>query len=659
MIPGIAAFTALLQLVSAPAGTGTSAGTFPQLMAIKYGLADSIPAEGQVPQADYQFVLRSQLPAGCTVLSAAKANNGKVWVVTDAGVFQQSGGSTATVVVPTLSRAGQIEISAGTKINYVCSDSQGHIWAATTSGVYVTDGANWWERLNRKDGMPYDSVNCVHLAPNGDVWGGTPEGAWRLRDGKYRYFWGKRWLPGNNIASIWTDSRGHTWFQTDGGVGSIFEEKMTLAKKAEHFDSITQQRHNRHGYIGLIHLKTPGDPTAGANYEAADSDGLWTAYYVAAQCFRYASTHSANARQEAKKSFDALLELERVSGIPGYPARSMVTEEEIKAGIKGFNPDALVHVPGEKDKYWVKSPVVKGLWLKTDTSSDTLDGHFFAWYLYHDLVADATEKKYIEALVRRSMDSIIKNNYTLIGHSGRKTRWGVWGPQFLNDDPEWIDQRGINSLDLLSHLKLSYHLTGDRKYQQAYDEMIEKYHYLQNTLLLRRGNLGDWWEINHSDDQLAAITFYPLLMLEKDPAKRRILVQSFARTWEDNENGDITQRAEHSSFYNFNYGALTGNYCDAEIGVQDLQDWPWDMVDWNINNSQRHDVKIWHKPGTDFEHDSHLDRVVPSSERWVKRWNGNPWQGDGGSNGGIEQDGSTWLIAYWMGVYHGFIKQNQ
>ena len=59
MIPGIAAFTALLQLVSAPAGTGTSAGTFPQLMATKYGLADSIPAEGQVPQADYQFVLRT------------------------------------------------------------------------------------------------------------------------------------------------------------------------------------------------------------------------------------------------------------------------------------------------------------------------------------------------------------------------------------------------------------------------------------------------------------------------------------------------------------------------------------------------------------------------------------------------------------------------
>ena len=29
-----------------------------------------------------------------------------------------------------------------------------------------------------------------------DVWAGTAEGAWRLRDGQFRYFWGRRWLPG-------------------------------------------------------------------------------------------------------------------------------------------------------------------------------------------------------------------------------------------------------------------------------------------------------------------------------------------------------------------------------------------------------------------------------------------------------------------------------
>lgn len=660
MIPGFALSAALLLLSGSSPGKSSMGNGFPQLLSTKYESSSTLPSEAHRPEPDLSFVHRAALPSGRHILSAARAPfSGAVWIVTDSGTYRQQGDTMVPLAVPTVSRASQLPIPAGTSIRSVCSDTLGHIWAATSTGVYVTDGADWWERLDRKDGVPYDDVNCVHLAANGDVWGGTPEGAWRLRAGNFRYFWGKRWLPGNRVTAIWSDAHSRVWFDTDGGIGSIEEQKMTLGKKAEHFDSITQLRHNRRGYIGLIHLKVPGDPTGGADYEAADSDGLWTSYYVAAMCYRYAVTHSPQARAEAQRSMNAMLELERLSGIPGYPARSVATDQEIKDGIRGYNPDQKVFVPGETDKYWVRSPVEKGVWLKTDTSSDTMDGHFFAWYLYHELVADAAEKKKIEGIVQRAVDSIMAHDYTLIGHTGRKTRWGVWGPQFLNDDPNWAEQRGLNSMEILSHLKVAYSMTGNKKYERAYDELIEKHHYLQNSLLIRRGTLVDWWEINHSDDQLATIAFYPLMMLEKDPARRRILLQSLARTWENSANGEQTQRAEHSSFYNFAYGAMSGNACDAELGVTDLQDWPWDMVDWSINNSQRHDLKILHHADSDYEHNSHLDHVVPSSERNVKRWNGNPWQGDGGNDGRIEQDGSTWLIAYWMGVYHGYIRADQ
>lgn len=659
MFRGIGLCAVLLLLPCFAGGGPASRLTFPQLMATKYGLSSSLPADGHRPKPDLSFVRRSGLPSGCRILSAARAIGGIAWIVTDSGVYRQQGDQVAALALPTVSRASQAPTPAGLRINFVCSDRLGHIWAATSQGVFITDGADWWERLDRQDGVPYDDVTCLHLAGNGDVWGGTVEGAWRLRAGRFRYFWGKRWLPGNRVTAIWSDAHARVWFDTDAGIGSIEEQPLTLARKAEHFDEITQQRHSRRGYIGLTHLKAPGDPAGGAYYEAADSDGLWTAYYVAAMAFRYAVTHSAQAREQARRSMNAMLELERLSGIPGYPARSVATEAEIKQGIRGYNPEQTVHVPGETDKYWVKSPVEPGVWLKTDTSSDTMDGHFFAWYMYHELVADAEEKKKIEALVRRAIDSIMANNYTLIGHTGRKTRWGVWGPQYLNSDPEWADERGINSLEILSHLKVAHHLTGDVKYEHAYNELIEKHHYLQNTLLIRRGSLVNWWGLNHSDDQLVTIAFYPLMMIEKDPDRRRILLQSLARTWEDSVNGEQTERAEHSSFYNFAYGAMSGSSCDSELGVADLRDWPWDPVDWTVRNSQRHDVKVMVHAGTDTEHDSHLDRVLPSSERWVKRWNGNPWQGDGGSDGSIEQDGSTWLIAYWMGVYHGYIRRDE
>ncbi len=633
--------------------------TFLQLISTKYPDKNAMPENFQRPASAYNFVNRSKLPAELKILSAARAKNGAVWIVTNQGVYKSTGSDYGRLEIPDISRATHLKIPKDLQIAAVTNDSQGLIWAATTNGLYITDGEDWWQQIDRKDGMPYENLTCVHLAPNGDVWCGSREGAWRLRDGKFRYFWGKRWIPDNRVSAIWSDAAGKVWLDTDGGAACIEERPMTLAEKAAHFDRITQERHFRRGYIGLTHLLVPGDPSKGAHYEAADSDGLWTGYYTAAMALRYAATKDPAARQQAQQSMNAMLELERLSGIPGYPARSVATEEEIKAAIRGYDPNATVKVPGEKDKYWVRSPVDKNVWCKTDTSSDTMDGHYFAWFLYYEYVADNEEKAKIVAIVRRATDYIMKNNYVLIGHTGRKTRWGVWGPQFLNEDPAWFEQRGLNSMEILSHLKVAYTLTGDRKYLKAYEELIEKYHYLQNTLLVRRGHLGDWWEINHSDDQLAYIAYYPLLILEKDPNRRRLLTESLARNWEDSSSGEQTMKQEHSSFYNFAYGAMTGNYCAPEEAAADLQDWPWDMLDWKVKNSQRSDVKILHHPGAAYSKLFHTDRVLSSAERPLKRWNASPWEGDGGTDGTIEQDGSTWLIGYWIGVFHGYIGRDQ
>lgn len=630
---------------------------FLQLHSTRYAVASALPADVRRPNPAADIRGSEGLPAGCRALSAARSADGTQWVVTDAGAFVSHGGPFSLLQAPAISAGNHLPIPADTRIAFVAADPPGHIWAATNHGVFVTDGGDWWQRMDRTDGAPYDDLICLHLAPNGDVWAGSAEGAWRLRDGRYRYFWGKRWIPGNRVSSIWTDARARTWLETDGGFACIEERPTRLVDKAAHYDRLTQERHNRRGYIGNIHLKVQGDPTRGWSYEAADSDGLWTGYYVAAMSLRYAATHDQAARRQARRSMSAMLELERLSGIPGYPVRSIATDVEIREGIRGYDPTSTVRVPGETDKYWVRSPVDPHVWCKTDTSSDTMDGHFFAWYLYAEHVADAAEKARVAAVVRRAMDHIIRNDYVLVGHTGRKTRWGVWAPRFLNDDPEWFEQRGINSLSILSHLKVAEHVTGDPKYGRAYEDLIRKHHYLENTLLTRRGALGQWRTINHSDDQLACIAYYPLLRLEKDPARRRLLVQSLARTWEGSPGPEQPIRLQRSSFYNFAYGAITGNPCSPEDGIADLEDWPWELVDWTVRNSQRHDVEVRREPGIDDP--IQLNRVVPPSERFLKRWNANPWSADGGSDGMAEHDGSTWLIAYWLGVFHGYIAHDR
>jgi hypothetical protein len=355
---------------------------------------------------------------------------------------------------------------------------------------------------------------------------------------------------------------------------------------------------------------------------------------------------------------NALLDLERLSGIPGFPARAVVLDEELAAGARGFNPDARVHAPGETARVWYRPPGgPPDLWCKGDTSSDEIDGHYFAWYLYHDLVADDDEKAEVRAVVRRVTDWILTNGYTLVDHTGRKTRWGIWAPELINQDPFYYTLRPLNSLEILAALKIAAHITGDARYQEHYDRLIEDHHYLLNGLMMRRGLSGRWSDINHSDDNLLFLAYYPLLCLEDDPARRRLLVQSLTRVWEDGY-AEQSLRPERNPFYNFVYGAMTGRPCDVDEAVETLCDWPWELIDWTVKNAHRHDVVVRHQPGI-HRHATQLDRVLPISERSQGRWNASPWTPDGGSDGLREHDGVAWSLAYWLGVYHGLLSPEE
>jgi hypothetical protein len=629
--------------------------TFPQLIATRYPAGTPLPAGVVKSAPNYDFVDHAKLPAGAAILSAARTANGAVWIVTDKGAFRAADNRYVPLEPPRLLKPHQPLINEDTFVTCVAADRDGHIWAGTTHGLYATDGANWWTSLDRRDGMPIEDVRCLYLAPNGDIWGGTDEGAWRLREGRFRYFWGRRWLPGNHIKSIWGDEHGRAWMETDGGYSCIEERQMTFGQKARAFNDLTQKWNNRHGFINERTLKTPGDVN-GSVYEVSDNDGLWNAIYVGAMAFRYAATKEPEAKRQAWEAVNAMLELERLTGISGFPARAVITDEEIAAGNTGYNAAETVRVKGETDPIWFRSKVEKNVWCKGDTSSDELDGHYFAWLVYSDLVATPEEKQKIAATCRRVTDNVIAGGYNLIGHTGRKTLWGVWAPEYLNDDPAWWDQRPLNSLEILSYLKAAQHLTGDEKYARHYEKLIREHHYLLNALEYRNRNLGEWQNINHSDDEMAYMAYYILLTLEKDPDRRRLLLQSFRNTWE--ENGVVQSlKPERSPLYNYLYGGLTGRPCAPDEAGETLEEWPWDRIEWTMRNSQRQDVTF--KEGRGLHATSELTHVLPISERSLHRWNGNPFSPDGGSDGRAYDDGAAWLLGYWAGVYYGYLPSER
>jgi hypothetical protein len=569
-------------------------------------------------------------PPGVT-LHAVVSDAGGMWVATDHGLFRLTGNNLELEAVPDHSSWGRL---LSPNIQCLAEDKSGTLWIGTDRGVNLYRAGEWQE-ITGKEGLPVLDVRTITPGPDGSVWFGTPQGAARLLDGKWRYYAGKRWLPDDRVNEIAVDQNGDAWIATQGGVVWIEYRKMTLARKAAHYEEITAARHNRRGYVTECALRTPGDVSSFV-HEAEDNDGLWTSLYVASQCFRYGVTRDPAARASAKKSMDALLFLVDVTGIPGFMARAVKEKDE---NCVGYSPD--------EPNWQHVNPKYPNIFWKDDTSSDEVDGHYLAWYLYSTLVADAGEKHRIAEVCRAVTNHIIDHGYYLVGPSGKPTTWGVWAPEKLNsNDRDWSDEHGLNSLEILSHLKVAIALCGDQKFKAAYRDLIEKQHYVLNTVGQKL--LPPFGADNHSDDELAWCAYYPLLMLEKDPDLLRLYRLSLERT-------QRILQPQGSPFYDFLYGAATGHPCDAETGAEWLRNAPWELIEWTTINSHRADVQIAVVRGR--EREVQLTRVLPNSEREVTKWNSNPYQADGGAEGREELDGSFWLLPYWLGRYHGIISE--
>jgi hypothetical protein len=480
--------------------------------------------------------------------------------------------------------------------------------------------------------LPTSDLTVINVQTPSVTWVGTRQGAVRLtRDNQFReYFAGLRWLPDDHVTGIGVESNDGsvTWIETPKGFARIEDVSMTLDDKSRAFVDRIQARHNRWGLTATSHLRVPGDLSTN-QMVSSDNDGLWTAMYVVAECFRYRVTGAADARANARRGMQAIVRLESISGKPGFPARSFIN---VKSDAQ----------PGDGE--WHDTPDKEWRW-KGDTSSDEIVGHYFVYPLYLELVADESEKAELRAVIDRITNHILDNNYQLIDVDGRKTTWGWWGPDVIWEDP---DETGLRALHILSHLRVAIDMTANSKfrarYQSAYDDLIKthRYHWLtRNQKVIIPGS------VNHSDDELAFLSYYPLLRYEKDPALLAVYKQSLERSWQ-------VERPERNPLWNFIYAAGTGaKEFDRAQSLRTLREIPMDQIQWTVTNSHRLDVPI------DTLNDRFKRRqaliVLPYDELPMSKWNGNPYNLDGGNGGRTEDDGAYFLLPYWMGRYHQLI----
>ncbi|GGW40747.1 hypothetical protein [Arenibacter certesii] len=517
--------------------------------------------------------------------------------------------------------------------NLIIGTLDGYLEVASATGKKISE--------THKD-LPWTEITCIENI-DGNLWFGSTKGAFMLKeDGKYNYYYGKRWLPGNMVRHISKANDGSILILTDDGLGQIVFEEMTLFDKAQYFEKQVRHRHIRLGFNSTLVDLDNGNIDSG-RLSDSDNDGLWTTMYLAGQAFRYSVTKSEEALQNCMEAMDAMERLFDINPVPGFPSRS-------------YERSGYIERLGDPER-WQHTDDPEWDW-KSTTSSDEAIGHIFAYGVMAELMDNELKDRAI-VLIDTLMSHIVKNDLYLVDFDGKPTTWGRWNPEYVNERPKMVGDRKINASNIVAMLQTAYHFTGKEKYKEKAFDLMENHGYLDNLMwpmkdvAMAPDDADDWSKMlseswNHSDDEMYFLGYWGLYRYAFNDTLKTKFKESIIDHWE-------IERPEKEGAWNI-MTALTGTQeFDLEEAAWYLREHPMDLVTWDIMNSHRKDITFIEP---NFREQT-LTEVLPPDERRVQRHNGNMFRLDKvGNDGGEEYSaGDIWLLPYWMGRYLGIISE--
>ncbi|MCL4692277.1 MAG: hypothetical protein KJ060_07180 [Candidatus Hydrogenedentes bacterium] len=502
------------------------------------------------------------------------------------------------------------------------------LYFATDEGINLLRGMTWYQ-ISGEDGLCYEDTTSLTAGFDRDLWIGTMRGAIRNVNDEYQYFGYTRWLPHDKVNAVACGDK-VAYIATDGGLGIITYEPFTLAKKAAYYERwLDEWGMKRLGFIHSLFL-VDGEWLR----EVSDNDVGYSSHYASAKSFEYAVTGSKEARTESVNMMKSMVWSEQITPLEGFPARSIyhVGEPTVKA----------MHGSGGLPAEWHATPDGEWEW-KGDTSSDETDAHVYETTVFLNCVANEEERKWATEHLHRVVGHIVDNGFLLRDVDGEPTRWARWDPEYLQT-PYGYYARGLNGMEAFNYVTTAYHFTGDPKFMTAKDQLLA-WNY-QADILRQKLTFHPGY-FTHFDDRLAFYSYYPLVQYEKDPDLKTLWLRSLERSWE-------VKRISAVPWFNFIYGALTGNDAETDRAVDHLRDWPLDLRRYQYTNSHRDDL---HTPDGYREY-ANRPRPLSPRETEPNRWDGDFLRLDGGYSTVIADPGG-WLDAYWMGRYYGMITPPQ
>ncbi len=455
-----------------------------------------------------------------------------------------------------------------------------------------------------------------------------------------------------------TDEQSLPWPGCDA-----IQSTKTLEEKARYFDQVARDRHIADD--GLFrNLELDENLENVERWYHTENTILWSGIYLASQALRYAVTRDPETVENAKRILLGLLDLTRVTGVSGLYGRCLA-----KPGVP-YPPVAEDH-PG-----WTDSPAegYEGWRFRNDVSKDGYDGLMMGYALALEHFEDARLLSDIRARVAEIAKHIVDNGLRIVDVSGEVTEHGRLYQSAGDDFP------GFNALLATSWLKIAALAGNDAELDDIYYRCLMRVRGdTAGCPEFDRVDLGPYIDSmetmlylfqagcqqNYDNFDMCYQAMYPLARLEDDPALKARLVNIARNEMFHTENEEYQSVAPiGNAFFTFAYAAIVDGkpgedavLDDAvEAAVCKLMEFPEEKFVRQIPEGEQEEVcksRLANPvaaetiPLSEYPFDNYLWRLdfFEINTREVAE------------NRRMIYSPEDYLLAYWMGRYHGLIPE--
>jgi hypothetical protein len=438
------------------------------------------------------------------------------------------------------------------------------------------------------------------------------------------------------------------------------QSAQSLAQKAAAFDDVARREHLAGDGL-LRNLHRTEDLSGVAYWHQHPNVILWSGMYLASQAFKWKVTGDAEALDNARIVVDGLGRLTDVTGIPGLYGRSLA------------QPGVAYDYDGSGSPSWVESSATgfKGWRWEHDVSKDGYDGLMFGYAVALEHFEDEALLQDIRRRVGEIGAHLVGNGLQLIDDTGEVTEHGRLYQSALDDMP------GFNALLASSWVKVAADASNDETMDDFYYgclmgvrtvagcpaiDTIEMGPYIDN-IESALGLFVSSCKENYDNFDMCYQAMYPLLRRETHSALRKRLLGALrAEMFHTSDPAHKSIAKIGNSLFTFMYAALTGDDpAQDPVLAQAVQD---AMCTLEVFPPVKFDRAI--PKGTDEEVcRSRLDNPRAAEPIPLERYHFDNYlwrldffemqQEDRPEDLRMVFSPEDYLVAYWLGRYHGII----